>query len=106
MKYSFIIGKKYVFSKAFIKEKGLRTQDRTYIPAYHDYSDHFCHCDFFNRKLHDKSYPHKCGGRSTTGEDGQCKKPFSLFTKACTHRMRKRETFEAYAKNLLNKFVR
>ena len=28
----------------------------------------FCTCDRFNRQLHDRKFPHRSGGRATTGE--------------------------------------
>lgn len=66
------VGKKYNYSKGFVhdtrKETVKNHQHR--IPAYSYYKAFFECCDNFNRALHDKSWPHKRGGRGKSGEEG------------------------------------
>jgi len=40
------------------------------IPGYELYKQLFEVCDRFNRGLHDKSFPHKRGGKKTKGDLG------------------------------------
>lgn len=41
------------------------------IPGYDAYKTMFEVCDRFNRNLHDRSWPHKRGGRKVRGEFGR-----------------------------------
>lgn len=66
------VGKKYNYSKGFLHstEKRKITDHKGRIPAYENYKTMFECCDRFNRNLHDKSWPHKRGGRGVLGEFG------------------------------------
>jgi hypothetical protein len=64
------IGKKYCYSNAFRKlDVATRGNDGT-IPAYDLYKLAFNACDKFNRKLHDRKFPHRCGGGTKGFGDG------------------------------------
>ena len=45
-------------------------------------------CDVYNRSLHDRKWPHRCGGRKCSGQDGHGHK----FAIACIVQ----NTFNAY----------
>ena len=66
------VGKKYNITygaqRSTIKQK---IKDNEYIiPGYSFYKNCFEACDNFNRRLHDRCWPHKRGGRNVTGELG------------------------------------
>jgi hypothetical protein len=63
------IGKKYCISNAFIKSRRTRAFDFT-IPAYDLYKETFNACDAYNRKLHDRVWPFRYGGKTRSGEFG------------------------------------
>ena len=64
------IGKKYCYNNAFRKlEVSTRGNDGI-IPGYDLYKKSFNACDKFNRKLHDRKFPHRCGGKSKGFGDG------------------------------------
>jgi hypothetical protein len=63
------IGKKYCYSNAFRKARRTRTNSRV-VPGYDLYKMSFSACDTFNRNLHDKKWPHRCGGHGTHGDEG------------------------------------
>ena len=73
-----VIGKKYVLTNALKLVAPKRGSD-SIVPGYDHYGQAFNACDRFNRKLHDKKYPHKTGGRNTAGEAGHIHK----FIMAC-----------------------
>jgi hypothetical protein len=60
------IGKKYVFSNAFIRYAGRTIQSQ--YPVYDLYNLTFKTCDTFNRNLHDRTWPHRNGGGGRSGE--------------------------------------
>jgi hypothetical protein len=65
---------KYVLSNAFIKKKKQNSKKRkvrrSTIPVYSEYAEMFNLCDRFNRNLHERTWPHKTGGRGNKGEHG------------------------------------
>jgi hypothetical protein len=67
------IGKKTVMSNCFIEKPKTRNSS-TDLPIYTDYKKNFFYCDRYNRNLHDKLYPHKCGGNNKMGEFGHLHK--------------------------------
>ncbi len=64
-----LIGKKYVLSNAFKKVRKHRSASKL-VPVYDLYNLCFNACDIFNRKLHDKLWPHRYGGNCRFGESG------------------------------------
>lgn len=62
------LGKKYVMSNACILTT--RPKHSKEIPLFDIYKKTFNVCDQFNRKLHDRTWPHKKGGRNRLGEKG------------------------------------
>lgn len=73
------IGKKYVISNAFTRTPAGRRLEGV-IPIYDYYKEYFNMCDHYNRNLHDRKYPHRCGGSTKSGEEGHIHK----FILACT----------------------
>jgi hypothetical protein len=67
------VGKKYVISNAFQRHPTTRST-KGIVPAYDHYKQMFNSCDIFNRKLHDRKYPHRSGGRGKRGEAGHVHK--------------------------------
>ena len=68
------VGEKYNMSFGFVEEdsKQYMKKHRAEIPVYTMHKNSFGLCDFFNRKLHDKTFPHKRGGKGVKGEAGKC----------------------------------
>lgn len=66
------VGKKYNYAKGFIRstERAKVTEHKNRIPVYDYYKVMFESCDRFNRRLHDKSWPHRRGGNAVSGEAG------------------------------------
>ena len=66
---------KFVLSNAFkltkITEKTKQKSRDVTIPVYSEYAEMFNLCDRFNRNLHERTWPHKTGGKSRKGEHGQ-----------------------------------
>jgi hypothetical protein len=67
------IGKKYVLANCFQEFRPNRAEDGV-VPGYDHYKKMFNSCDWFNRHLKDKKYPHKCGGRKKSGQEGHVHK--------------------------------
>jgi len=66
------VGKKYNLSYGFIRSE-LKEKIKAHeeiIPGYSYYKTFFEYCDNFNRSLHDRSWPHKRGGRGQLGDLG------------------------------------
>ncbi len=63
------IGKKLVISNAF--ERRFERGSKTIIPVYDLYKITFKSCDVFNKALHDRTWPHKHGGKNIPGDIGQ-----------------------------------
>ena len=82
------LDEKFNFSKGFYPAK-LTPANKAVIPSYDIYAGVYNKCDIFNRKLHDKTYPHARGGKYTSGYDG-CIHDFAM---ACTLH----NTFSAYS---------
>lgn len=64
------IGKKFCLTNAFKKQRKSRSSTNSLIPAYDAYKCMFNVCDRFNRNLHDRTWPHRRGGRGMMGEFG------------------------------------
>ena len=66
---------KFVLSNAFklkkVTPKGKRRVREVTIPVYSEYAQMFNLCDRFNRNLHERTWPHKTGGKARKGEHGQ-----------------------------------
>lgn len=71
------LGKKMVWSNCFTP-KGKKCPKQR-IPIYDEYSKMFSVCDSFNKGLHDCVWPHKCGGYTMPGVQGQV----NVFAMAC-----------------------
>jgi hypothetical protein len=67
------VGKKYNLSFGLKREtsKRLVKSHDGIIPGYSFYKTWFEACDNFNRKLHDRCWPHRRGGGNATGETGK-----------------------------------
>ena len=67
------VGKKYNLSYGLIRsEERLKVREHYgAIPGYDVYKSLFEACDNFNRGLHDKSWPHRRGGRGRAGHFGR-----------------------------------
>lgn len=61
--------RKLVLTNAF-ERKVKRPKYKNIIPAYTAYGKMFNVCDRFNRSLHDRTWPHKHGGRDCCGDLG------------------------------------
>ena len=59
---------KLPISNAFTAARG--TCDSTFSPLYKAYNFMFADCDYFNRGLHDWTWPHRKGGKNTPGDIG------------------------------------
>jgi len=66
------VGKKYNLSRGLTlkTDKSALKKCDGIIPGYELYKQLFEVCDRFNRGLHDKSFPHKRGGKKTKGDLG------------------------------------
>jgi len=62
-----------IFTNAFTKVDRTRSQQHI-IPGYDMYKLAFNACDKFNRKLHDKKWPHRYGGNTRVGDEGHHQK--------------------------------
>jgi hypothetical protein len=71
------VGKKLVYTNAF----QITTQfpEEPQVPIFGHYKKSFSLCDTFNRALHDRTWPHKKGGRGVSGAPGKIN--VSLHTK-------------------------
>jgi hypothetical protein len=67
------VGQKYNLSFGLIRsEDKVKVREQAdLIPGYDVYKSMFECCDSFNRNLHDKSFPHKRGGRLVPGHFGR-----------------------------------
>lgn len=67
------IGVKYNLSWGFERstEKAHVKAHSKRLPVYENYKSFFDVCDNFNRALHDRTYPHKRGGKATSGDIGR-----------------------------------
>ena len=63
------VGKKYLLTNAFKKEAGKKLKYS--VPGYDEYNHMFSTCDYFNKDLHDCSFPHKKGGKNRKGDLAQ-----------------------------------
>lgn len=64
------IGKKYLLTNAFERSATTRHALKHVTPGYDLYKLTFNTCDHFNRALHDRKWPHRCGGRTRPGDSG------------------------------------
>lgn len=65
VKYNLSWGFERSINKTHVKEHSKR------VPVYDNYKSFFDVCDNFNRALHHKTWPHKRGGRDTSGDIGR-----------------------------------
>jgi hypothetical protein len=63
--YESCIGKKMVYTNAF--EICAAKKDEPVVPIFDHYKASFYSCDRFNRALHDRTWPHKKGGKGVSG---------------------------------------
>jgi len=63
------LGEKYCLTNAFKVGRGSRSSAHC-IPGYDLYKLTFAACDEFNRRLHDRKWPHRCGGGTRYGDTG------------------------------------
>lgn len=70
------VGKKFVYANAFTKRRRTRAFLHL-VPGYDFYKLVFAACDKYNRNLHDRKWPYRCGGRNRSGDKGHHHK-FSL----------------------------
>lgn len=64
------IGRKYVMGNVMNHIKNTK-QPADEVPGYDLYALMFSVCDRYNRKLHDKTWPHKQGGHGMLGDAGK-----------------------------------
>jgi hypothetical protein len=62
------IGRKFVLTNAFSHKK--KRGKPHVLVGYDAYKIAFSLCDHFNRELHDRTWPHKHGGRNSSGDRG------------------------------------
>jgi hypothetical protein len=63
------VGKKLVYTNAF--QITTEFPEEPQVPIFDHYKKSFSTCDTFNRALHDRTWPHKKGGRGVSGAPGK-----------------------------------
>ena len=66
------LGRKFVLTTAYQLERGrLPRNKQKHIPGFDLYTQGFNICDEFNKKLSNTAFPHKSGGHTHHGQEGQ-----------------------------------